>query len=342
MKGPSCGTEWLASGSNPGGIAAPSITSPPWRSVFSTRRVCCPHQRGHARSCELRELRSVSASMGLMLESGAQRLCQRGGPHLARPTRTLSPVADPRAGRALRVPMTTGLLVGIGETREERLRDLEHIGRLHERYGHIQEVIIQNFCAKPGTLMAEADHASLEELLWTVVQARLLLPPDISIQAPPNLSPGQLGQLIDAALTIGVASSGNAGLCEPEAPWPSLNALRAATQAKGKHLVPRLTVYPKYLQSLSGSIRGCGGRCWSMRTPKAWSGMMTGARVYRLHCPFLRRRRQPGRHRYCRHTRACLREEAIDEAATLALFSARDADVEAMSGGGPTAPEPGG
>ena len=139
--------------------------------------------------------------MGLMLESGADRLCERGGPHFGSPDKkpfrrwlTLA-----RAG-ARRIPMTTGLLVGIGESREERLRDLEGIRRLHLRYGHIQEVIVQNFRAKPDTRMARANDADFEELLWTVAQARLILPPDVSIQAPPNLSPGQLGRLIDAGI----------------------------------------------------------------------------------------------------------------------------------------------
>ena len=293
-----------------------------------------PHiNAGTLSRSELRELRSVSASMGLMLESGAQRLCQRGGPHFGSPDKnpfrrwlTLA-----RAG-ALRVPMTTGLLVGIGETREERLRDLEHIGRLHERYGHIQEVIIQNFCAKPGTLMAEADHASLEELLWTVVQARLLLPPEISIQAPPNLSPGQLGQLIDAGINDwGGVSPVTPDYVNPEAPWPSLNALRAATQAKGKHLVPRLTVYPRYLQSpqwIDPRVR---------RRVLEWADAEGLARDDDWRAGVSTALPVPSKTPSGRVDTgiigildACLREEAIDEAAMLALFSARDADVEAV------------
>ncbi|MBM14080.1 MAG: 7,8-didemethyl-8-hydroxy-5-deazariboflavin synthase [Halieaceae bacterium] len=293
-----------------------------------------PHiNAGTLSRSELRQLRSVSASMGLMLESGAPRLCQRGGPHFGSPDKkpfrrwlTLA-----RAG-ALRVPMTTGLLVGIGETREERLRDLEDIRRLHERYGHIQEVIIQNFCPKPGTLMAEADQASLKELLWTVVQARLLLPPEINIQAPPNLSPGQLGQLIDAGINDwGGVSPVTPDYVNPEAPWPSLNALRAATQAKDKHLVSRLTVYPQYLQSpewidsrvrryvlqwadAEGFVRGDDWRAGVSTRPPAQLKKPLG-RVDTGIAGILD---------------ACLRDQAIDETATLALFSARDADMEAV------------
>ncbi len=186
-----------------------------------------PHiNAGTLTRSELRKLRPVSASMGLMLESGAARLCERGGPHFGSPDKkpfrrwlTLA-----RAG-ALRVPMTTGLLVGIGETREERLRDLQAIKRLHARYGHIQEVIIQNFCAKAGTRMADADDASLSELIWTIAQARTILPTEMSIQAPPNLSPGQLGQLIDAGINDwGGVSPVTPDYVNPEAPWPSLSA----------------------------------------------------------------------------------------------------------------------
>ena len=293
-----------------------------------------PHiNAGTLSRSELRQLRSVSASMGLMLESGAQRLCQRGGPHFGSPDK--SPfrrwLTLARAG-ALRVPMTTGLLVGIGETREERVRDLENIRRLHERYGHIQEVIIQNFCAKPGTLMAEADHANLEELLWTIVQARLLLPPGISIQAPPNLSPGQLGKLIDAGINDwGGVSPLTPDYVNPEAPWPSLNVLGAATQAKGKYLVPRLTVYPQYLQSpqwldpkvrrrvlewadAEGLVRDDDWRAGvstALPAPSKAPPRMVDTGITGI-------------------LDACLREEAIDEAATLALFSARNADVDAV------------
>ena len=220
-----------------------------------------PHvNAGTLSRAELRKLRPVAASMGLMLESGADRLCARGGPHFGSPDKvpfrrwlTLA-----RAG-ALRIPMTTGLLVGIGEAREERLRDLQNIRRLHERYGHIQEVIIQNFCAKPGTRMAKVDSAAFEELLWTVTQARLQLPAEISVQAPPNLSPGQLGHLIDAGINDwGGVSPVTPDFVNPEAPWPSLDALRAATADRQKYLLPRLTVYPHYLQSnqwLDASVR---------------------------------------------------------------------------------------
>ena len=208
---------------------------------------------------ELLTLRPVAASMGVMLESGALRLTERGGPHFGSPDKkpfrrwlTLA-----RAG-ALRVPMTTGLLVGIGETREERVKDLQGIARLHRRYGHIQEVIIQNFCAKPGTLMADAQDAALSELLWTIAQARVILPADVSVQAPPNLSPGQLGRLIEAGINDwGGVSPVTPDYVNPEAPWPSLSALRSATAEQNKHLLARLTVYPRYLAAPQWLDRNC-------------------------------------------------------------------------------------
>ncbi|MDC1117314.1 7,8-didemethyl-8-hydroxy-5-deazariboflavin synthase CofG, partial [Luminiphilus sp.] len=209
-----------------------------------------PHvNAGTMSRSELTQLRPYAASMGLMLESGAARLGEKGGPHYGSPDKapwrrwlTLA-----RAG-ALRIPMTTGLLVGIGETREERLQDLRGIRRLHERYGHIQEVIIQNFCAKAGTKMAGTDNLNLTEMTWTIAQARAILPIEISIQAPPNLNAGQLGQLIDAGINDwGGVSPLTPDYVNPEAPWPSLSVLRAATAERGKQLLPRLTVYPRYL-----------------------------------------------------------------------------------------------
>ena len=211
-----------------------------------------PHvNAGTLSSSELIKLRSVTASMGLMLESGARHLCEKGKAHYGspdkRPFRRWLTLA--RAGRA-NVPMTTGLLIGIGETREDRLRDLHAFARLHERYGHIQEVIIQNFRAKPGTLMASDSEPDIEDLVWTLVAARRILPAEISLQAPPNLSPNHLAVLIDAGINDwGGISPVTPDYVNPEAPWPSLQALRDLTAQCGKMLLPRLTVYPRYLQA---------------------------------------------------------------------------------------------
>ena len=197
-------------------------------------------------------LRRVSVSQGLMLESASERLCERGGPHFGsadkKPAARLETLAC--AGKAA-VPMTTGLLVGIGETRAERIDALLRIRDLHERHGHIQEIIIQNFRPKPGTRMASVAPAALEEHLWTIAVARLLFDPAMNIQAPPNLSPGHLPHLVEAGINDwGGVSPVTPDHVNPEAPWPQLDVLRHVTAGAGKALVERLAVYPSYVQAL--------------------------------------------------------------------------------------------
>ena len=197
---------------------------------------------------DIRRLRKVSVSQGIMLESASTRLCGKGGPHHG------SPDKDPRvrletlrlAGEA-GVPFTTGILIGIGETRRERIEALLEIRALHQRYGHIQEIIIQNFRAKPGTLMANAAEPDLDELTWTIAVARLLFGADMNIQAPPNLSPGELASLIDSGLNDwGGVSPVTPDHVNPEAPWPHLAELARQTAAQGKVLAERLALYPRY------------------------------------------------------------------------------------------------
>lgn len=200
---------------------------------------------------EFRALKPLGPSMGMMLESTSLRLCEKGMPHYG------SPDKDPAvrlatldaAGQAA-VPFTTGLLIGIGETRRERIETLLAIRASHARYGHIQEVIVQNFRAKADTKMAGAPEPSLEELLWTIAAARLIFGSTMSIQAPPNLSPGVLPQLVDAGLNDwGGVSPVTPDFVNPEAPWPHLDRLAEETAAAGKQLTERLTVYPRYLQN---------------------------------------------------------------------------------------------
>jgi FO synthase len=197
---------------------------------------------------DIAALREVSVSQGIMLESSSERLCARGGPHFG------SPDKDPAArletirlaGEAA-VPFTSGILIGIGETRAERIEALLALRDLHEQYGHIQEVIIQNFKPKPGTRMASTPPAPAEELLWTIAVARLVFDPAMNIQAPPNLSPGVLRQLVDAGINDwGGVSPVTPDHVNPEAPWPHLDALARATEDAGKKLVERLAVYPAY------------------------------------------------------------------------------------------------
>jgi FO synthase len=200
---------------------------------------------------ELARLRPVSASMGLMLESASDRLCERGGPHFGspdkRPERRLAML---RAAGELAIPMTTGLLIGIGETRSERIESLLALRAVHERHAHLQELIIQNFKAKPGTRMASAPEPSLEEQLWTIAVARLLFGPGMSLQAPPNLRPNELESLVRAGINDwGGVSPVTPDHVNPEAPWPHLSDLEQATKAAGRNLLERLPLIPAYAVS---------------------------------------------------------------------------------------------
>ena len=209
-----------------------------------------PHiNAGVMETANILRLRNVSVSQGLMLESAAERLSQRGGPHFGSPDKLpavrLATIAA--AGEAA-VPFTSGILIGIGETREERIEALLALRELHERYGHIQEIIIQNFRAKPDTKMANAAEPDLAEHLWTIAAARLILGPAMNIQAPPNLAAGALPLLVAAGINDwGGVSPVTPDHVNPERPWPALEALARETQAAGKVLVERLAIYPSYV-----------------------------------------------------------------------------------------------
>jgi FO synthase len=194
-------------------------------------------------------LRAVSASQGLMLETTAARLAERGGAHWASPDKLPAVrLATIEAAGEARVPFTTGILIGIGETRRERLEALLAIRELHERFGHVQEVIVQNFRAKPGTRMAAAPEPPLEELLWTCAVARHVLGARWNIQAPPNLSYSNFPRLLDAGINDwGGVSPVTVDHVNPEAPWPELGRLAEGTRSRGLELAPRLTVYPEYV-----------------------------------------------------------------------------------------------
>ncbi|HLB18543.1 MAG TPA: 5-amino-6-(D-ribitylamino)uracil--L-tyrosine 4-hydroxyphenyl transferase CofH [Gaiellaceae bacterium] len=198
---------------------------------------------------DVRELRRVSASMGVMLETTSPRLSERGGPHFGSPdklpARRLETIA---AAGEERVPFTTGLLIGIGESRAERIDALLAIRELAESYGHVQEVIVQNFRAKPGTRMADAAEPELDELLWTIAVARIVLGPHAHLQAPPNLSYDDFPRLLDAGIDDwGGVSPVTIDHVNPEAPWPELERLRNATESRGLELAPRLPVYPEWI-----------------------------------------------------------------------------------------------
>ena len=192
-------------------------------------------------------LRPVAASMGMMVETGAERLSERGGPHFGSPDKLPAARFETlRLAGEARVPFTTGILIGIGETRAERIEALEAIAAAGP---HVQEVIVQNFRAKPGTHMAGSPEPPLEELLWTIAAARLILPPDIALQAPPNLTE-EFARLLDAGIDDwGGVSPVTIDHVNPEAPWPELGLLREATASRGLELAPRLTVYPGHIGS---------------------------------------------------------------------------------------------
>jgi 7,8-didemethyl-8-hydroxy-5-deazariboflavin synthase CofH subunit/7,8-didemethyl-8-hydroxy-5-deazariboflavin synthase CofG subunit len=192
---------------------------------------------------ELAALRVVSASQGMMIESLRDDLdCHRGSPDKT-PERRLATLD---AAGELHIPFTTGILVGIGENRADRVAALEAIAASHRKHGHVQEVIVQNFLPKPGTAMHLAPACPDDEYLWAIAAARVILPPDIHLQAPPNLS-DDFGVLLDAGIDDwGGVSPVTADHVNPERPWPALDRLRAVTEAKGFTLAPRLTIYPEY------------------------------------------------------------------------------------------------
>jgi FO synthase len=210
-----------------------------------------PHANpGVLADAELAALRTVSASQGIMLETASERLSQRGGPHFGSPDKLPHVRLDAieRAGR-LAIPYTSGVLIGIGETRRERLEALLELRDLHLRHGHLQEVIVQNFRAKPGTRMAAAAEPTLDDHLWTIAAARLVLPPEVSLQAPPNLAHGDFPRLLEAGIDDwGGVSPVTPDHVNPEAPWPEIARLERASADAGLTALPRLAVRPAYLR----------------------------------------------------------------------------------------------
>lgn len=197
---------------------------------------------------EIAVLRGVSVSQGIMLESVSERLSERGGPHYGSPDkRPQVRLRTIQVAGEQQVPFTSGILIGIGETRAERIESLLALRTLHQRYGHIQEIIIQNFRAKPGTRMATASEPDLDDLLWTIAVARIIFGPNMNIQSPPNLSADSYGRLITAGLNDwGGVSPVTPDHVNPEAPWPHLADLERQTTAAGKVLIERLAVYPAF------------------------------------------------------------------------------------------------
>jgi FO synthase len=210
-----------------------------------------PHLNpGVMSNSDITKLRRVSVSQGLMLESTSERLAERGGPHFGSPDKAPAVrLATIDAAGEAKVAFTSGILIGIGETRQERIEAMLALRALQERHGHLQEIIIQNFRAKPGTRMAGSPEPDRADHLWTIAVARILFGAAMNIQAPPNLSDGALPQLIAAGINDwGGVSPVTIDHVNPERPWPELETLAQETEKAGKVLVERLALYPAYVR----------------------------------------------------------------------------------------------
>jgi len=222
-----------------------------WSGERALARGLLPHTNaGILDGAEMARLRTVNVSLGLMLENVSARLCRPGMPHHRapdkRPEKRLAMIEE--AGR-LRVPFTTGILVGIGETRRERVESLLAIRRLHRNHGHIQEVIVQNFRAVASTPMATAPEPDEATMTDAVALARLILDDDVALQAPPNLNPSSLESLLGAGLNdLGGISPVTPDYINPRHPWPHLDRLGEACAAAGFTLRPRAPIYERFVR----------------------------------------------------------------------------------------------
>jgi FO synthase len=280
---------------------------------------------------EIARLRTVSVSQGLMLESTSERLMRRGAPHFGSPDKApalrLATIAA--AGEAA-VPFTSGILIGIGETRAERIEALLALRALHRRHGHLQEIIIQNFRAKPGTRMANAPEPALEEHLWTIAVARILFGAAMNIQAPPNLAAGALAAFLDSGINDwGGVSPVTPDYVNPEKPWPALDDLARQTAAAEKILVERLAIYPAFAQAagrwLDPALRPAVLRASDAQGYAREDAWMPGAAMTPARVPIFGK----GAPLAPILDRACAGAE-LSEAEIVALFAARDADFHAV------------
>jgi FO synthase len=222
-----------------------------WAGSMALSHGLLPHTNaGLLTDADMTRLKEVNVSLGLMLECSSPRLCEPGMPHHRapdkRPDRRLAMIDA--AGR-LRIPFTTGILVGIGETRRERVESLLAIRRAHRAHGHIQEVIVQNFRAVPGVPMEHAPEPDDDEVTLAVAMARLILDGDVSLQAPPNLNPASAEALLASGLNdFGGISPVTPDYINPRHPWPHLDALGEACARAGFALRPRASIYDRYVE----------------------------------------------------------------------------------------------
>ena len=198
---------------------------------------------------EMGMLKDTNVSLGVMLETSSERLMGKGMPHEDAPSKNPKVrLKTLESAGELKIPMTTGLLVGIGETPKELIDSLFVIKQLHEKYGHIQEVIMQNFAPKPETGMAQFPQASSEYFLRAVAMTRVIMP-GMNVQVPPNLSPEIFGRYVDAGINDwGGISPVTIDHVNPEFPWPSIESVQEVTEGKGRRLRARLPVYPEFLK----------------------------------------------------------------------------------------------
>lgn len=284
---------------------------------------------------ETARLREVSVSQGIMLESSSNRLCAPGGVHHGSPDKDPAVrLATIRLAGELAVPYTSGILIGIGETRDERIDSLMRLRDLHAGYGHLQEIIVQNFRAKAGTKRAGAQEPDVGDLMWTIAAARIVFGPAMNIQAPPNLTPDEYPLLLAAGINDwGGVSPVTPDHVNPEAPWPQIEALRERTEAAGSRLVERLAVYPRYAREpgrwldpglasrvlratdASGCARTDGWAPGLDATPPALRRGAAGTLPARAVGEAIARARAG---------------DALDEAGIVALFAARGRDVDAV------------
>ena len=310
------------------------------RAVFEATGLLPHANPGVLTRDELLALREVCPSQGLMLESVSRRLLERDQVHHG------SPDKDPdarletmRTAGELAIPWTSGILIGIGETREERIDALLALRDLHDEHGHVQEIIVQNFRAKPDTRMAGAPEPTLEDLQWTIACARLIFGPDMAIQAPPNLTPDRFGALIRAGINDwGGVSPVTPDHVNPEAPWPHLERLARETEREGKALTERLTVYPAYVRDLDAWVAEPlrpavlhGSDAEGFARESAWS---PGDRDAVLPAALLDRLGRADPPAPTSTTRALCekasRGDGLDEPEIAALFSARGDDLVAV------------
>lgn len=222
-----------------------------WAAQRALKQGLLPHTNaGILSRTDMERLRPFNVSLGLMLENISPRLCEKGMPHHKAPDkRPQVRVQMIRQAGELKIPFTTGILIGIGETRRERVESLLAIRALHRAHGHIQEVIVQNFVTRPGIAMAESPEPDDLEIAHAVALARLILDRDVSLQAPPNLNPHRTALLLRAGINdFGGISPVTPDFINPKHPWPMLHALESACQKEGFTLRPRMPIYDAYVE----------------------------------------------------------------------------------------------